>query len=323
MRSKPPPSPPRYPRRNQCRSRWCGSAVPLGDPGLGRRSPRKCSRGRGGRPLPSIGSLHSRRFIGYRVAGRDSVGGRRLAEAAQESAFADLDRVRGLADVLHESSDIARRGAETLDCAKRSVLAAVNEADSAGYMVGEDLSVTPPRGSVAAAAQAQLYAAAIQDRAAQLVAHDAGNRGQDHRRERTSEWGQFRRTARLARSAGARRRFQAEPRLGTVHRSTLRMDPLSRSHLGDHSSIQTGTVEGGGGFPPLGGKGGSGAGGKGGAGGGAEPPRQAQGGPPVPAPRPSRFGKVPLQTDRRQIESKYKHAEDFGDHGSSRKCRVQ
>jgi hypothetical protein len=94
------------------------------------------------------------------------------AEAAQERAFADLVKVRGLADVLHESAAIARRGAETLDSAKRSVLDAVEEADSAGYVVGEDLSVTPPRGGVAAQAQAQLYAADIQDRAAQLVAHD-------------------------------------------------------------------------------------------------------------------------------------------------------
>ncbi|SPM40201.1 hypothetical protein MNAB215_2397, partial [Mycobacterium numidiamassiliense] len=94
------------------------------------------------------------------------------AEAAQERAFADLVKVRGLADVLHESAAIARRGAETLDSAKRSVLDAVEEADSAGYVVGENLSVAPPRGGMAAQAQAQLYAATIQDRAAQLVAQD-------------------------------------------------------------------------------------------------------------------------------------------------------
>src|ERR1700743_3071330 len=68
------------------------------------------------------------------------------AEAAQERAFADLVKVRGLADVLHESSAIARRGAETLYSAKRSVLDAVEEASTAGYVVGEDLSVTPRRG---------------------------------------------------------------------------------------------------------------------------------------------------------------------------------
>jgi hypothetical protein len=94
------------------------------------------------------------------------------AEAAQQRAFADLVKVRGLADVLHESSAVARRGAETLDAAKRSVLDAVEEASSAGYVVGEDLSVNPPRAGVAAEAQAQVYAADIQQRAAQLVAHD-------------------------------------------------------------------------------------------------------------------------------------------------------
>ena len=91
------------------------------------------------------------------------------AEAAQERAFADLVEVRGLADVLHESSAIARRGAETLDAAKRSVLEAVEEASSAGYVVGEDLSVAPPRASVAVAAQAQVYAA-------DLVTQDPGLR---------------------------------------------------------------------------------------------------------------------------------------------------
>jgi hypothetical protein len=52
------------------------------------------------------------------------------------------------------------------------VLDAVEEANAAGYIVGEDLSVTPPRGGLAVQAQAQVYAADIQERAAQLVAHD-------------------------------------------------------------------------------------------------------------------------------------------------------
>ncbi|PLV47645.1 hypothetical protein X011_20075 [Mycobacterium tuberculosis variant microti OV254] len=94
------------------------------------------------------------------------------AEAAQQTAFADLVLVRGLADVLHESAAVARRGAEILDSVKRRVLDAVEEARDAGYVVGEDLSVTPPRGGVAAQAQAELYTATIQERAAQLVAHD-------------------------------------------------------------------------------------------------------------------------------------------------------
>lgn len=94
------------------------------------------------------------------------------AEAAQERAFADLVKVRGLADVLHECSAIARRGAALLYSAKLSVLDAVEEADNAGYVVGEDLSVTPPRGGLAAQGQAEMYAARIQQRAAQLAVHD-------------------------------------------------------------------------------------------------------------------------------------------------------
>jgi hypothetical protein len=94
------------------------------------------------------------------------------AEAAQASAFADLVKVRGLADVLHEAASIARRGAETLYSAKRNVLDAVEAASAAGYVVSEDLSVAPSRGGVAAQAQAQLYATRIQERAAQLIVQD-------------------------------------------------------------------------------------------------------------------------------------------------------
>lgn len=94
------------------------------------------------------------------------------AEAAQERAFADLVKVRGLADFLHDSAAIARRGAETLYSAKRSVLDAVEEARAAGYVVGEDLSVRSPRGGLTAQAQARAFAAHIQARAAQLAVHD-------------------------------------------------------------------------------------------------------------------------------------------------------
>jgi hypothetical protein len=52
------------------------------------------------------------------------------------------------------------------------VLDAVEEVSSAGYLVGEDLSVTPERTSVAAQAQAPVCAAQIQERAIQLAVHD-------------------------------------------------------------------------------------------------------------------------------------------------------
>lgn len=95
------------------------------------------------------------------------------AEAAQQGTLADLVKVRGWADALHESAAVARRGADTLQYAKQRALNAVEDAQAAGYRVGEDLSVTPPPGSgVAGAAEAQVHASAIQERAAQLAAHD-------------------------------------------------------------------------------------------------------------------------------------------------------
>lgn len=95
------------------------------------------------------------------------------AEAAQERAFADLVKVRRLADVLHESAAVARRGAETLTYAKRSVLDAVEDAQAAGYAVSENLSVAPPpRTGLVGAAQAQVYAADVRERAVQLAVHD-------------------------------------------------------------------------------------------------------------------------------------------------------
>ncbi|MEZ0350836.1 ribonuclease domain-containing protein [Mycobacterium sp. pR1184] len=187
------------------------------------------------------------------------------AEAAQERAFADLVKVRGLADVLHESAQIARRGAETLDSAKRSVLDAVEEASSAGYVVGEDLSVTPPRASVAAQAQAQVYAADLQQRAAQLVAHDA-----EIAAKITTA------SAPLSAVTFAESQAPAMVRaLGAGFKLDHEWDPYTDQPAhGPFEPVQpgptqfdpkTGTVQGGGG--PIGGKGGSGAGGKGGSGG--------------------------------------------------------
>lgn len=94
------------------------------------------------------------------------------AEAAQQSTLADLVKVRGWADVLHESAAIARRGADTLAGAKNSVLSVVEDAQAAGYQVGEDLSVTSPRPDPLSAARAQVYGADILERVAQLLAHD-------------------------------------------------------------------------------------------------------------------------------------------------------
>jgi hypothetical protein len=203
------------------------------------------------------------------------------AEAAQESAFADLVKVRGLADALHESAAVARRGAETLDSAKRSVLDAVEEANSAGCVVGEDLSVTPTRAGLAAQAQAQVYAAGIQSRAAQLVAHDAAIAAKITAATAPLNSVTFPepQAPPVARALGAGFKLDKEWDPYTDQPAHAPFEPVSPGPT--QFDPKTGTVQGGGGVrslgPSLGGKGGSGAGG-GGGGGGEEPlaPKQAQ-----------------------------------------------
>jgi hypothetical protein len=213
------------------------------------------------------------------------------AEAAQERAFADLVKVRGLADVLHESAAIARRGAETVYSAKRSVLDAVEEASSAGFVVGEDLSVTAPRASVAAQAQAQVYAADIQQRAAQLVAQDTEIAAKITTASAPLSAVTFPESpaSPVARALGAGFKLDHEWDPYTNQPAHGPFEPVTP--LRPQFDPKTGTVEGGGAFPPFGGKGGSGAGPKGGSGGsggaegrGEEPPRQAPGEPPFPPP---------------------------------------
>ncbi|WP_319437589.1 hypothetical protein [Mycobacterium sp. RTGN5] len=93
------------------------------------------------------------------------------AEAAQQRAMADLIQVGGLADTLHEASEIARRGADQLDYLKRDALNAINQAREAGFSVSEDLSVTDSsRGGRIAAARS--HAAVIAGRAIALSTTD-------------------------------------------------------------------------------------------------------------------------------------------------------
>lgn len=100
------------------------------------------------------------------------------AEAAQERSFADLVKVRGLADSLQEAAAVARRGADQLDYLKRHPIEAIDEAKRAGFEVGEDLSVTSRvRGGdlfeqAARAAQARQLAAVIAARAVALSTAD-------------------------------------------------------------------------------------------------------------------------------------------------------
>lgn len=50
------------------------------------------------------------------------------ADAAQGRSFADLVKVRGLADALHDAAAVVRRGADQLDYLKRHAIDAVDEA---------------------------------------------------------------------------------------------------------------------------------------------------------------------------------------------------
>jgi hypothetical protein len=231
------------------------------------------------------------------------------AEAAQDRAFADLVKVRGLADVLHESAAIADRGAQTLESAKQSVLDAVEDANAAGYLVGEDLSVTSPRGGVAAQAQAQAYATQIQERAIRLAVHDQEIAAKITTATAPLNGVTFseQKAPQPIRELGAGFKLDHEYDPYTDQPGHGPFEPVTP--LLPQFDPKTGAVEGAGGFPPIGGIGTSGKGGSG----GAKPVRPGPE-PPTVAARsgPLRIGEVPLQTDRRQVESKYKHADDFG-----------
>ena len=95
------------------------------------------------------------------------------ADAAQERAFTDLVKVRGLADTLLEAATISRRGADQLDYLKRQAIEAVNDACAAGLTVREDLSVTDAsKSSGLRIAVVRQHAATIASRATALSAAD-------------------------------------------------------------------------------------------------------------------------------------------------------
>ncbi|EID17851.1 hypothetical protein MXEN_00225 [Mycobacterium xenopi RIVM700367] len=102
----------------------------------------------------------------------------RAREALVMRTTADKTTILGKADQLREAAKIARRGASDIDAAKRRVLYAVEDAHNAGFTVGEDLSVTDTRTTknpaqlAARQSQAQVLAADIRARTAQLVGLD-------------------------------------------------------------------------------------------------------------------------------------------------------
>jgi oligoendopeptidase F len=100
------------------------------------------------------------------------------ANALQDRTSTDKSLVGSKADQLRQAAAIARKGAGDIDAAHRRVVYAVEDASNAGFKVGEDLSVTDMRTSTnaqqraARRAQAQAFAADIQQRATTLVTLD-------------------------------------------------------------------------------------------------------------------------------------------------------
>ena len=100
------------------------------------------------------------------------------AEALRARTTSDYTIASGQADQLRSTSRIARQQAGELDHLRNSVLYAVEDAHNAGFIVGEDFSVTDIRTSRTAAelaarqAQAQVFAADIRGRAGALVGAD-------------------------------------------------------------------------------------------------------------------------------------------------------
>jgi len=105
-------------------------------------------------------------------------------DALRQRTSADLPIVSGKADQLRRAAGIARTGAGDISAAARRVLYAVEDAQDAGFTVGEDLSVTDTRESTSAAeqaarqAQAKAFAGDISARAAQLQGEDRKVAGQ-------------------------------------------------------------------------------------------------------------------------------------------------
>ncbi|MGA8330976.1 MAG: hypothetical protein WB777_17000, partial [Mycobacterium sp.] len=101
------------------------------------------------------------------------------AEALRTDSHADLMTTSGVVDQLQEAANVARSGASDLEAARSQMRYAVEDARSAGFQVGENLSVTDRMSGGSAAQQAarhaaaQAFAANIGGRAAQLISTDA------------------------------------------------------------------------------------------------------------------------------------------------------
>jgi hypothetical protein len=100
------------------------------------------------------------------------------ADAAIEHVGADRLKVLGAVDIVHSAAALVRKGANEIRTAQQLVMHMVSQAQSAGFVVGEDLSVRPsqtggpPTVQAARAAQAQQFSALIRTRAAVLAVTD-------------------------------------------------------------------------------------------------------------------------------------------------------
>lgn len=101
------------------------------------------------------------------------------AEALRTDTHADMMTTSAVVDQLQLAAGVARSGASELEAARSQMRYAVEDARSAGFEVGEDLSVTDRMTGGSAAQQAarqaaaQAFAANIGGRATQLVSVDA------------------------------------------------------------------------------------------------------------------------------------------------------
>jgi hypothetical protein len=101
------------------------------------------------------------------------------ADALRTDTHADMMTTSAVVDQLQSAASVARSGASDLDAARSQMRYAVEDARSAGFEVGGDLSVTDRTSGGSAAeraarqAAAQTYAGDIGGRAAQLVSMDA------------------------------------------------------------------------------------------------------------------------------------------------------
>jgi len=100
------------------------------------------------------------------------------AEAAQDRAWTDLTKVRGVAEAVRGASELARNGADDIAWARRQALAAIAEAEESGFVVAEDLSISDPvstsllHESESRREQAREFAAEIGSRARVLASLD-------------------------------------------------------------------------------------------------------------------------------------------------------